>query len=221
MPGSSSASNPEGALAGNPARSEPSEGYEKPSRPQVVDPEREHEMELVRRAQEGDREAFAELVEASGDRLYGFMLHLAGGDGDLAAEFTQEAFVRAWEKIRLFSGGSRFYTWLYRLARNRALDLMAKHKPLAVERDTLEAIGPGSRDPAELEREELREQVRRGIAELAPEQREIILLRDFEDLDYETIAGRLECAVGTVKSRLNRARTALRERLGHLAGEFG
>lgn len=147
------------------------------------------------------------------------MLHMAAGDEDLAAELTQEAFVRAWEKLSLFAGKCRFYTWLYRLARNRCLDYLAKHKPKAMERQTLEAIAPGVTDPDALANEELRVRVREAIGRLGPDQREIILLRDFEGLDYASIAERLECAEGTVKSRLFRARHALRHQLSHLGPE--
>lgn len=174
---------------------------------------------VVARVRAGDAEAYAELVDRYGDRLYSMLLHLAGGDAEQAGEFVQEAFVRAYERLDRFAGDSSFYTWLYRLARNRAIDLLAKKRPTAVERPGLEAAadGAGSCSGAgpqrALERAELRDQVHAGLARLPVEQREIILLRDFDGHDYAAIAGLLDLTVGTVKSRLNRARAALRDEL--------
>jgi RNA polymerase sigma-70 factor (ECF subfamily) len=174
---------------------------------------------VVARVRAGDAEAYAELVDRYGDRLYSMLLHLAGGDAEQATEFVQEAFVRAYERLDRFAGDSSFYTWIYRLARNRAIDLLAKKRPLAVERPGLEAAADaggsrsGSGPQRALERAELRDQVQAGLARLPAEQREIILLRDFDGHDYAAIAELLEVAVGTVKSRLNRARAALRAEL--------
>ncbi len=192
----------------------------RPSNQYAVDAQMAIEAQLVADAQHGNRDAFAALVDLHGDRLYGFMVQMAGGDHELAGELSQEALVRAWEKLRLFNGGSRFYTWLYRLARNRALDIMAKRRPRPMDTELLEATAPPQIDRLDrLEREELRRAVRAGLARLEPEQREIILMRDFEGLDYERIAELLEVAIGTVKSRLNRARSALRRQLNHLSEE--
>lgn len=181
---------------------------------------------VVERVRAGDGEAYAELVDRYGDRIYSMLLHLAGGDAEQAAEFVQEAFVRAYERLDRFDGKSSFYTWLYRLARNRAIDLLAKKRPTAFERPTLEAAAeaggrPGSGPQRALERSELQQQVHDALGRLPAEQREIILLRDFDGHDYAAISELLEVAVGTVKSRLNRARAALRAELGGAAAEAG
>ncbi|MDA3963683.1 MAG: sigma-70 family RNA polymerase sigma factor [Planctomycetota bacterium] len=175
---------------------------------------------LVDAVRAGDASAYAELVDRYGERLYHTLLHMAAGDGELAAEFVQEAFVRAFERLDRFAGESSFYTWLYRLARNRAIDLLAKKRPKSMDRPGLEAQGDankqGSGPHHSIERTELQLHVQAALHRLPTEQREIIILRDFDDLDYATIADQLDLAVGTVKSRLNRARAALREQLEDL-----
>ncbi len=182
------------------------------------------DRDLARRAGAGDAGAYADLVDRYGGRLHAMLVHLAHGDHDLAAEFTQEAFVRAWERLDQFQGGSSFYTWIYRLARNRAMDLLDRKRParLAVDaeggiRDDAAVAGtaaPGDR----LVREEQRAAVQAALATLPAASREILLLRDFENLDYAAIADLLELPVGTVKSRISRARGELRDAL---AGRIG
>jgi len=170
---------------------------------------------LVARVRAGEDDAYEALLRRYGDRLHTMLLHLAAGDAELAAEFTQEAFVRAYQRLDRFAGDSSFYTWLYRLARNRAIDLLARKRPWAMDSATLAHAGErnlaSSEQPGDaLQRQELRQQVQDALAQLPAEQREIILLRDFEALDYAAIAARLELAEGTVKSRPTRARAALR-----------
>lgn len=176
---------------------------------------------VLERVRAGDSEAYAELVDRYGDRLFQVLLPLANHDHEQAAEFVQEAFIRAFERLDRFDGRSGFYTWLYRLARNRAIDLLAKRRPVASSDTVLEsAAGAGGIAPdAATSREELHAQVHSALERLQPEQREIIILRDFDGLDYPSIAAFLEIAEGTVKSRLNRARSALRSELaGHISG---
>ncbi len=187
--------------------------------------------DLVVRLRAGEPAAAHELVDRYAPRLHAMLVQLCAGDHDQAAEFTQEAFARAWERLDQFAGGSSFYTWLYRLARNRAIDLLARKRPVA--RDFSQAAACTnstrhaathssnsaastyvSREPTPSQataRAELVAAVRRALAELDAEAREIILLRDFDALDYDTIAHALGIALGTVKSRLSRARGALRD----------
>ena len=168
---------------------------------------------LVEQVRRGDGNAFAALVDRYGGRLHAMLLHLAGGDQDLAAELTQEAFVRAYANLEQFAGASSFYTWIWRLARNRALDLLARKRPRNLDLEPLGAIAADAGPGAALADADQRAAVHRALAELPAEQREILLLREFDGLDYERIAAALDLPEGTVKSRLNRARTALRERL--------
>lgn len=169
---------------------------------------------LVERVRSGDGAAYAELVDRYGGRLHAMLLHLAGGDHDLAAELTQEAFVRAYANLDQFAGASSFYTWIWRLARNRALDLLARKRPRNLDLEPLGAVAADAGPGAAMEDAEQRDAVRRALDELPTDQREILLLREFEGLDYAQIAEALDVPEGTVKSRLNRARAALRERLG-------
>lgn len=171
---------------------------------------------LVELARSGDRAAYAMLVQRHCDRLHAVMLHLANGDCEQAAEFVQEAFIRAWQRLDRFDGRCVFGTWLYRLARNRAIDLLSRRRDRQLDAGQGERAGQGDEPGRALERAETVAQVQAALTRLPVEAREIILLRDFEDLDYEQIAERLDLALGTVKSRLSRARAALRAELGGL-----
>lgn len=176
------------------------------------------DRQLAQRAQAGDELAFASLVDSYGERIYNMLLHMCNGDSDMASELTQEAFVRAYERLDQFDGRSSFYTWLYRLARNRAIDVRKRKKPLAS--DPHEMHDPGElHDPAAaMEQQDMQCLVQTALAAIDDEQREIILLRDFDGHDYAHIAELLDIAEGTVKSRLSRARKALREQITALPG---
>lgn len=178
------------------------------------------DSDLVARLRAGDAAAAATIVDQYGPRLQAMLLHLCAGDADQAAEYTQEAFARAWERLDQFAGESSFYTWLYRLARNRAIDLLARRRPraMAMDHDT----GPtNDATPSQATaRAELVAAVQSALQRLPAEMREIILLRDFDQLDYDAIASALGIAGGTVKSRLSRARAALRDTLaGRITAE--
>lgn len=175
---------------------------------------------LVARLRAGDHSACTELVDRYAGRLYAMLLHLAGGDAEQAAEFTQEAFARAWANLDQFAGTSSFYTWLYRCARNRAIDLLARKRPQATDLATLQHPASDAPPEAALNQRDLVDAVRAALATLDAEHREVLLLREYDQLDYQQIASALGIAEGTVKSRLNRARAALRERLaGRFSGE--
>jgi RNA polymerase sigma-70 factor, ECF subfamily len=175
---------------------------------------------LVQRVRAHESGAYDVLVQRYGDRLYAMLINMTGGDGDMAAELCQEAFVRAYTSLHQFAGKSSFYTWLYRLARNRTLDILAKKKPEARELHLLDRDDRSASPADKVADEELRGQVTTALALLPADQRELLLLREYEGLDYQQIADLLEIPEGTVKSRLNRARSALREQLsGHVVAE--
>jgi RNA polymerase sigma-70 factor (ECF subfamily) len=165
---------------------------------------------LALRARAGDQAAFAQLVTLHSDRLHAMLLHLANGDRDLAAELTQEAFVRAYDRLAQFEGASSFYTWLYRLARNRAFDLLARKRPTAVADEHLERAAETPSPADAVAGAELRDRVRAALAQLPAETRELLLMREFQGMDYDAIAAALDVPLGTVKSRLSRARGDLR-----------
>lgn len=181
---------------------------------------------LVRRVQDGDAAAFTTLVSKYQDKVYNACWRLCGHVED-ARDLTQEAFFRAYQGIATFKGQSGFYTWLFRIAVNLALS----HRRKASYRTAQSLDGPvgyGSQadplvarmaDPsapnpsARTMQTELQGQIEAALESLEPEYRTVVVLRDIEGMDYAQIAAVLEVAVGTVKSRLHRARAALRERL--------
>lgn len=179
------------------------------------------DQELVSAARGGDQSAFAALVEANQGRVYALALRMTGNPED-AADLTQEAFLSAWRALGSFQGQAAFSTWLYRLTSNACIDFLRREKRRAAFSMTMEEGGedrqaqvPDERwspDRA-LERSELRLELERALGELTPEHRQVLLLRETEGLSYAEIAQALEVEEGTVKSRLARARLALRERL--------
>ena len=178
------------------------------------------EQELVSRAKQGDQEAFSELVEANQNKIYTLALRMTGSPED-GADLAQEAFLRAWRSLPSFQGESNFSTWLYRLTSNLCIDFLRREKrrkavtaavPLDGEEDSPPAQVPDHRftPESELERRELRAAVDRGLAKLSDDHRQVLVLRELEGLSYVEIAGRLKLEEGTVKSRIARARLALR-----------
>jgi RNA polymerase sigma-70 factor (ECF subfamily) len=184
-----------------------------------------HVNELVRRCQKGDAEAFDQLVGQFQNRVYNLCLWQLG-DGDEASDAAQETLIRAWRSIQRFRGDSAFSTWLHRIAVNVTHDALARRKTAPTpfsgvyqsadeDGDDFANLAPDTADlpPEALAREERRTEVRRALAELAPNHRMVLVLFDMEGHSYEDVATMLDLPMGTVKSRLNRARVALREKL--------
>ena len=178
------------------------------------------EQELVRAAQSGDQSAFAMLVTANQAMVYSLAYRMTGNPED-AADLTQEAFLNAWRSLGTFEGQSAFSTWIYRLTSNACIDFLRREKRRNSFSMTLEdeededrqADLPDDRwsPQRELERKEAQEAVRQGLAALSPEHREVLILRELEGLSYAEIAHALGLEEGTVKSRIARARLALRD----------
>jgi RNA polymerase sigma-70 factor (ECF subfamily) len=182
--------------------------------------------QLVARARMGDRAAFDGLVERYAPRLYNLTLRITGSREE-AEDCVQEAFLKAFSSLRHFRGESAFSTWLYRVAVNVANDSNRRqqHRPLSSselyatddsseEDPVMRTLPADSGDPAqEMARTERREVVLRALRALPEHHRTIIILSDLQGLSYEEIASVIGAKVGTVKSRLNRARLALKERL--------
>ena len=178
--------------------------------------------ELVARAQASDRRAFDRLVEATYAMAYATAYRLVG-DGDLACDATQDAYVRAYASLHTFRGHSSFTTWLYRIVVNVSLDLLRRRarqpEPLVMPDDEAGEreveIADEAPDPlTEVERGERQAAVLRALHRLSDDHRTVLVLFDLNGLAYEEIAEVLQVPLGTVKSRLNRARLALREALG-------
>lgn len=165
----------------------------------------------VRAAAAGDRQAFQRLYRLHVDRIYGALYRLAGYDHARAEDLTQDAFVRAWQKLASFRHESAFGTWLYRLAVNVALmDLRARGSdPVSmIDHDLLPDAGETPFCAAE------REELERCIARLPPRARAVLVLHDIEGWRHEDIGTELDMAVGTSKAQLHRARQLLRTLLG-------
>ena len=187
---------------------------------------------LVDSCRKGDMQAFAALVAKHQDRLFNTVLRMCG-DRDEAADLCQETFVRAIEKIAQFHGRSQFYTWLFRIAVNLTISRRRRAgrvKFTSLSPDprlgegqadalTAEVAGRREPDPAEVVMQaDVHRRVMEALEALDDEFRVVVVLRDIEDMDYQQIAGVLALPVGTVKSRLHRARCMLREKLADLIG---
>ena len=175
--------------------------------------------DLVGRAQHGELPAFNAIVLRYQDAVYSLVLRMLA-QREAAEDVTQEAFVAAWRRLDTFRGGS-FRSWLFTIAANRARDELRRRvrRPstsLDAARDDPDRadIDPLDREPgpeSTAEQAELRAALEGALAELPPDWREVVVLSDIHGMDYAEIAGATGVAVGTVKSRLSRARARLRE----------
>lgn len=187
------------------------------------------DRELLRQCRLGDKGAFEELVERYQRKVMAVALGMVRNPDD-AMEITQDAFVKAYENIASFKGESSFYTWIYRIVVNKAIDLRRRQrrKPtVALEdrgrqadrddswEDSLADEGPI--DPYERTRSmEMSERMQEAIDELTPDHKAVIVLREVEGLSYEEISRVMRCSKGTVMSRLHYARKKLQNRLKDL-----
>lgn len=182
--------------------------------------------ELVRAAAKGNTLAFEELVRLHEKKVYALALRMCGNSED-AADAAQEAFLSAWKGLPSFRGEAGFSTWLYRLASNAAIDQLRKGKRQREEASLDDGElpldvpdrQPGPQEAAEST--ELQKAVADGLRELSEDHRQILLMREYQELSYDEIAQALEVDLGTVKSRISRARRALRKILlerGNLSG---
>ena len=171
------------------------------------------EQDILRRAQQGDSEAFRQLVEAYQTQVYRLALRMCGADG--ADDVTQDAFVAAWRALPNFCSDCRFSTWLYRLTTNAAIDYLRREKRHRAAGDIAELELPDDAPTMQelSERAETQSRVRRALSCLSDEHRQVLLLRYMQELDYGEIAAAQEVSEGTVKSRINRAKARLRELL--------
>jgi RNA polymerase sigma-70 factor, ECF subfamily len=175
------------------------------------------EAELIAASRRGDTEAYGTLVRQYQNRLCSSLRHICGSLAD-AQDAAQEAFLRAYLNLNRFTGSSAFYTWLYRIAVNFAISEQRKrHARQSLHQNSQANHQEPAQDSetcdARLLRQERAAQVQEALASLSPEHRTILVLREIEDCDYDEIASILSIPVGTVRSRLHRARLQLRERL--------
>ncbi|MHC5540999.1 sigma-70 family RNA polymerase sigma factor [Singulisphaera rosea] len=173
---------------------------------------------LIDACRAGNTEAFGLLIQRYQDRLYPTVFRLTGCAED-ALDLLQDAFLRAFEKLDHFQGESSFYTWIYRIAVNLALSGRRRRRPtlsLRNDRDgsVIEPYDSEESDPgARLERAERDRSIQDALNALAPDHRAVVVMKEYDGLRYEEIGAVLGIPVGTVRSRLHRARCELRERL--------
>ena len=176
---------------------------------------------LVTQAQEGSREAFGLLVSRYQERVLN-LVYRRLDDRELALDVAQEVFLKAYRALPRFRADSKFYTWLFRIAVNESISArrrLVRRKTASL--DATNSEGEKSQDPpdtrfepgAEVERLDDQAMVRRAIAELDDDLAEVILLRDIDQLSYAEVAETLQMPLGSVKSRLHRARNALKAQL--------
>jgi len=191
-------------------------------------PESSDEQSLINRARDGDADAYGELVGRHQDRIYNAACYLLD-DREEARDITQDVFVRAYEKLEGFRGDAKFGTWLYSIMLNMVRNVWRKRSRrstmvrLDKERSDEEKGKPDPPSPRDgpfeaLDHKERAQRVREGIEQLEDSRKEIIVLRDIEGLSYEEISDIMELPMGTVKSRLHRARRRLKEKLKPIFG---
>ncbi len=169
------------------------------------------DADLVRRAAAGEMRAFETLYRRHSGRVHGAVWRLSGMNETRAEELTQEAFVRAWQKLGSFRFESAFTTWLHRLAVNVALmDLRSRDPGEQVDDEVFDALG----DPAPAHCVGERADLERAISALPPRARAVLVLHDIEGWKHEEIGRELGMAVGSSKAQLHRARGLLRRALG-------
>jgi RNA polymerase sigma-70 factor, ECF subfamily len=185
----------------------------------------ETDAELVARVQRGDKRAFDLLVRKYQQRIMALISRYIRNRAEIA-DVAQEAFIKAYRALPNFRGESQFYTWLYRIAINTAKNSLAAQarRPQTASVDGLEpeqlADIAGQTDNASPERllltAELKREIDAAIAELPEELRSALLLREMDGLSYEEIAEVMDCPIGTVRSRIFRARDAVDRRIAPL-----
>ena len=170
---------------------------------------------LVRQAQRGNMAAFEELVLRHRDKIYARAFSMMRNEEE-AIDLSQEAWVKGWQRLKQFQGESSFVTWMTRIVINLCLDQLRKQKRHRIESiESMEEESGGVErqmpvvnvNPTEgLERRELRQRIDKALSQISVEHRTVLILHEFEELEYKEIAKRMQCSIGTVMSRLFYAR---------------
>jgi RNA polymerase sigma factor (sigma-70 family) len=167
---------------------------------------------IVERCRSGEDRAWEELVDATADDIYRLAVSFTRRRSE-AEDLTQEVFLKLWQNLNRYQAGSSFRAWAYRIARNMFVDAYRRtrqeRRATWVDPEFLESL-PGGEDPhTEAVRRQRLELARAGLTKLPEDLAQLIMLRDFADWSYDELAGELGLPLGTVKSRLNRARREL------------
>ncbi len=181
------------------------------------------DQELIDRCLTGRREAFGLLVERYQHRLYHGLLHVLGSAED-AQDVAQDAFVNAFEKLASFKGQAAFYSWLFRIALNAAVSAKRKTRRMSVSveaRREASGLEPTDENPSNepshaMHVSDRQRLVQQALGELSEEFRTALVLKEMDGMSYEEIASIVDVPLGTVRSRIHRARLELRAKLGML-----
>ena len=178
------------------------------------------DLRLINKCREGDTAAFGELVSRYQDRLFNTVLRLVSNAED-ARDVVQEAFMHAYQSLHTFKGDSLFFTWLYRIAMNTAISMKRKQRPTARiqtggdEKNTIDPLDPAetNRPGHAIEMAEDERMVHEALAKLSAEHRAVLVMKDMDGMKYEDMADVLEVPIGTIRSRLHRARLEMKDLL--------
>ena len=193
--------------------------------------ERDVDAELVARVQRGDKQAFDLLVLKYQRKIMRLLSRMIRDPGEIE-DVAQEAFIKAYRALPQFRGESSFYTWLYRIAINTARNWLAQNNrrpstPSAQENedgetfDATDNLTDSSNPESEMASRQIADTVNKAINDLPEELRNAIVMREIDGMSYEDIAESMSCPIGTVRSRIFRAREAIATRLRPLLGETG
>ena len=170
---------------------------------------------LVKAAQKGDMQAFEELVARHRDKIYARAFSMMRNEEE-AIDLSQEAWIKSWQRLQQFHGEASFVTWMTRIVINLCLDQLRRQKRFraeSIEQMDEESGGVERQMPVvtpnpteRLERNELRQRIDKALALLSVQHRTVLILHEFEELEYKEIAKRMQCSIGTVMSRLFYAR---------------
>jgi len=187
------------------------------------------ETGCLARAREGDTSAFGDLITLHRGKIHMHIFYMVRNEED-ALDLTQDTFIRAWRSLARFDGRASFSSWLFRIATNAAIDLCRKRKsrpqtevelgPMKIDAASRTTPSPAEVPGAGLDRAEIKRRIEGAFAQLSPEHRAVVVLKEVEDCSYEEIARRLGCSPGTVMSRLFYARKKLQTLLADLHEEF-
>ena len=177
------------------------------------------DYQIIRCTLSGEKEMFGQLVQKYQNRLYSSMVQITKSESE-AEDVVQDAFVLAFSKLDTFKGDSAFFTWIYRIAFNVAISrIRRKHSPPTVslqgkdEHSRMDFPDHGPAPDAKIRQDEEASKLKAALARLSAEHRTILVLREMDELDYDAISEVLDLPVGTVRSRLHRARGRLWELL--------
>jgi RNA polymerase sigma factor RpoE len=203
----------------DPASGKASGGSDEPSEAAPTKPPLTEEMALVERARRGDMSAYDDLIRRYQERIYATVYHMTSNHED-ANDLAQESFIKAYQALKSFKGGSSFYTWIYRIAVNKTINFLKQRKNRAhmslndldfnAEHDPdLVALVSDKTPRRDIGLSELQEKLNAALQKLSEHHRLVVTLHDVQGLSHEEIAKIMDCNIGTVRSRLFYARQQL------------